>query len=785
MNQKRVPLYDRLPEIYRIRDAEQLPPGQLQAYLAAVEEVFGAVHENIESLYHDLFIETCDEWVIPYHADLLGTSHLKGEPRTLQPRTLRADVADTIALRRRKGTLGAIELLTHNLTGWAAHAFELRENLSWNQHLNHQRPDAGGNPPYADGTPGRDRFTVSRGGTIPVRDPAMLTLLYTPFDPMAHVADVKPATPGGIHYNLPNLAIFLWRLKGYRIGLSQPLSKGFTHIAGASGNEAEFAVYFDLHPLDRPVRLFNTFRYDPNRRPLHLTELDATPSPILPARLNSRSQAGNPSAYVSVDTYDPATVDFSDFNLTDVGLQLFLPETTFGGNEWAFRGENLCAWETGLKRPLQNREIAIDPIIGRVMFGVATAAERNALIADLVVAYTYGAVGPVGAHPIVRSPRPTELFGEAVDLRIVNSFTGTPTLQDVLANIHNAPRPIVIEIQDSLVHDLDLAALAGTINEDGGANLRLNRSLIIRSASGHRPIIRLARPLRFRPTRVFDPDPAVQVQLDAIIDRLTVRFEGIYLTRTAGFPGGQPLIARAAVARLEILNSTFDPGGFRRRDGSRAPVFRSLALAEPYGFSNANDEIAFKPTPEIHFQLSMGGSLLIGEGYRLYLTDSILDAGRGVGDPLDNVFAISSGSDPVNAWGPPTDVRGATFFGRVRVARIQGQGGIWTQRLEVHNNQTGCLKFSYFSGDGDRLPPHHACVFGDEARLAFAHEWFEQPAYGQLLRVTDFRIRERGPRHDAMGSFGFQLDAHKWTNINIRFREFMPVGIRPLLIPVT
>src|SRR5690242_2080306 len=135
----RVPLYERLPEIYRIRDAELEPAGQLRAYLALVEEAFGAVHESIESLYHDLFIETADDWVIPYIGDLLGSSHLAGDPWTL-----RADVADTVALRRRKGTLGAIELLTFDLTGWGVHCLELRERLVWLNHLNHQRPDAGG-----------------------------------------------------------------------------------------------------------------------------------------------------------------------------------------------------------------------------------------------------------------------------------------------------------------------------------------------------------------------------------------------------------------------------------------------------------------------------------------------------------------------------------------------------------------------------------------------------------------------------------------------------------------
>ena len=112
-NNKRVELYRRLPEIYRIKDEDlpklyfhgdgPVPAFQLRSYLEPVEEMFSAIHENIESLYHDLFIETCDEWVIPYIADLLGTTHLSGDGWTL-----RADVASTIALRRRKGTLGAI-----------------------------------------------------------------------------------------------------------------------------------------------------------------------------------------------------------------------------------------------------------------------------------------------------------------------------------------------------------------------------------------------------------------------------------------------------------------------------------------------------------------------------------------------------------------------------------------------------------------------------------------------------------------------------------------------------
>ena len=128
----------------------------------------------------------------------------------------------------------------------------------------------------------------------------------------------------------------------------------------------------------------------------------------------------------------------------------------------------------------------------------------------------------------------------------------------------------------------------------------------------------------------------------------------------------------------------------------------------------------------------------------------------------------------------------------MRVESIEGRGGIWVHALEVLNNQIGCLKFSYFSGEPlDRLPQSHACVKGMNtagetiAQLQFVSEVFGNPAYCQLANTTDQRIREQGPQDDAMGAFGFLSEAHKRRNLQIRFREFMPVGIRPLLIPVT
>jgi len=881
MTEPRVPLYERLPEIYRIKDEEQDPPGQLRHYLALVEDVYSDIHANIEALYHDLFIDTCEDWVIPYIGDLLGVSHLKGEPWTL-----RADVADTIALRRRKGTLGSIERLVYNLTRWGVHCRELRESLVWSQHLNHQRPDVGGDPPYS--LPSVTRFTPIRGGTVTLREPAMLSLLDTPFDPFAHVPDVKPPSVGAIRYNLPNLAIFLWRLEDYRVPAAQPLFAGSAQV----GATDVYAVRFSVDPLGRPVRLFNTYQFDPDVQPPVVTEADRTPSPIPRARLNEASESGRPECYVTVNTYDPSG---EGPELADVGLQLHLPAEQFEGREWPtsdpdldswrVRGGNLCGWEEALATPLQLEydlrlmsvdttdeledegrslviialvgndlyirifdisgvvvvdkaehellsveteadlatlkqrldpfhdesglrreeieefirsaisivgytfqlgEILIDPDIGRIVIGVA-AEEVAALQHNLRVSYTYGAVGPVGAHPTDRTPTPSPWDEDTAETREVRHHGTTPlTLNDALHEIDEAAGPVIVEIQDSLIHDLDLSAIDDADPEDGGPNLRLNTPLLVRAASGQRPIIRFNQPLRCRPV-----DPAEA-------DGLVLRLEGLYLTRSDD-EVDYPLIARAALDRLEIINCTLNPGGHRILDGTaegaRSPIRDSLLLHESFGFSDPQEANAFNQTPNIIIQHSITGPLLIDRSYRLSLTHSIVDAGSGVeatrNAPYtldvhgDMAFAVSAATDPAEGRGPPTQADRATFLGPMRVESIDARGAIWTRTLEVLNNQIGCIKYSYLAGVADRLPQHHACVFGSDARLRFTSEIFGDPAYGQLALSSDFRIRERGLGDDAMGAFGFLLEAHKWRNLQIRFREFMSVGVRPLLIPVT
>jgi hypothetical protein len=265
--------------------------------------------------------------------------------------------------------------------------------------------------------------------------------------------------------------------------------------------------------------------------------------------------------------------------------------------------------------------------------------------------------------------------------------------------------------------------------------------------------------------------------------------EGLYITRDAIFPDGEPLIARAAINSLEIKGCTLDPGGSLMLSGNRAPIKTSIDLKIPYGFANNSEKDAFNQVPLLILERTVCGPIFIDEGYLLLrLINSIIDAGSGTRiDPASANFAVSGRSlDPSNSWSAPISVQGLTVFGKMRSKKVEGVslGAIWIHLLEILDNQIGCIKLSYFSGEGDRLPTHFGCVNGNEAKLQFESEVFLNPSYGQLSHLTDFRIRERGPNDDAMGAFGFLLDAHKWRNLTIRYSE-LPVGLRPFILRVT
>ena len=70
MSQSPDRLYDLLPAVYRLRDAEQGYP--LKALMTVIAEQVNIVEDDISQLYDNWFIETSQDWVVPYLGDLIG-----------------------------------------------------------------------------------------------------------------------------------------------------------------------------------------------------------------------------------------------------------------------------------------------------------------------------------------------------------------------------------------------------------------------------------------------------------------------------------------------------------------------------------------------------------------------------------------------------------------------------------------------------------------------------------------------------------------------------------------
>jgi hypothetical protein len=197
----KIRLKDLLPPIYsQDIDGAGCP---LCALLEIIENQVNVVENDILQLYNNWFIETCQDWVVPYIGDLIGyrqinsgvdQSNLGSARQKGRILTPRMDVANTIRYRRRKGTLSVLESISQDVSGWTVRAIEMFTTLAFTQNLNHLRKDIGRS---AD---------LSKVGTV-----------GEPFSELAHIADLRSGCCDSRYYNTTGVGIFVWRLKPYSV----------------------------------------------------------------------------------------------------------------------------------------------------------------------------------------------------------------------------------------------------------------------------------------------------------------------------------------------------------------------------------------------------------------------------------------------------------------------------------------------------------------------------------------------------------------------------------------
>ncbi len=432
-------LYALLPAVYRLRDADEGYP--LRALTAVMEAELSAVETDIAQLYENWFVETCQEWVVPYLGDLLGVRGLRNAAGGSF--TQRARVANTIGYRRRKGTAAVLEQVARDVTGWPAHAVEYFQLLAGTQHLTHVRP--------------------GMAGTASLRDSSSLELVNGPFEQVAHTGEVRHIDNGRGRYNIPDIGVFLWRLQSYPVLRSRPRLV-----------TAEADAGFTFHPVGREAPLFNRARTETAIS--HLAREEDVPAPLrrraLYDELEARRRALSAGAEV-VETYfgdDPVVQVFFDGNL-------LRPEQVMVCNLDPWRRPEQV--QVGLPdKTTVDTMVSIDPANGRL-----TLCDGVAIPASLEVSYAYGFSGDLGGGPYDRRESVeawAALVGRPVtwQVGVTTDASAEPgvlfeTLGDAVAawNAQGPGTVGVIAIMDSRSYEENLTGAGGRIDVPEGSHL--------------------------------------------------------------------------------------------------------------------------------------------------------------------------------------------------------------------------------------------------------------------------------------------------------------------------
>ncbi len=423
-------LMNLLPAFYRVQDTD----GSLRALMGVISEQIGVVETDLDQLYADAFIETCAEWAIPYIGDLIGYKPLPGT-------TSRAEVANTIGYRRRKGTAGVLEDLARDVTQiGAAVVVEYFTTLATTAHLTHPRP--------------------KHAGTASLRDIRALGRLGTPFDTLPRSGEARRIGRRGGRYNIPNVEINLYRNRRLHVTHAQP-----------------FLVSKNIY----------TFH------PLGLDQTLHQPPPAVSGGLEERTSERDVPINIRRRTLEQDLEDHRQ-NLTDLVPSTFVLPFEIVLNGTALKPEQIVASEiansavpflaTASKTYTRTNSpgisttypivAAVDPVRGRFVF------RTDIVVTTIEVHFDYAFPAPIGGG----SYRPDEL-GPVT--QVVKASGGFATVAAAIADL--AGKAGTIEIEDSRTYT-DALTLTVAAPPASGARNRI----VIRAKGGERPTLQLTAP---------------------------------------------------------------------------------------------------------------------------------------------------------------------------------------------------------------------------------------------------------------------------------------------------
>jgi len=729
-----------LPYVYRERDAEiaardGLSEGPLSSLIGAIAAQIGAVEDNVEQLYNNWFVETCEPWVLPYIGALLGLTRLP--PTSSAVFTPRAFIANAMGGRRRKGTPGMLEQLARDATGWHAHVVEYFRHLAQTQHLNRYRPTEWLTPDL------RDSETLER-----------LSSPFTSTNRLPEVRNIDGPYPGW--FNIPNIGIHLWPLSAF----APPESARFA-IEARPETEAPTAANWYLHPLGIPTQLFNRpLSHDPSegaavtalaherdvpeplrRLPLHL-ELEALRQSVADgASAPTLRYFGEerPVLILYIDD-EPEPIPPAEIRIVDFSHGWPAPAATL-----AYAPSSGGA---DVNLPIR---CAVDPVRGQVAFAPGTEPAR------LRSVYAYGFTMEMGGGPYDRLAEHRDRDPGDVGFQIGVSRLLAPlpgvivaTLTEAIA-AWNAQTPGtrgVICVMDSMRYAEDLH-----IEIPGGSQLTL---------------IAADWPEAETDPGVFERFPGVFSP-----DRLRPHLRGnIEIAGTAPAESVNP--GAIYLEGLLIEGSlTVVPGHLGSLTLAHSTMTQNMTIETDGAGRNAELRISLRKS-RLH-RLQCPADLE---------TISVEDCIVGIPDePETPALAAADAA---------LDLARSTFWGPVGCREVEASDCIFMQGLAAERTQTGCVRYSYL-GPGSDAPRPFRCqpqlsignetdpgsieIIARRVRPLFESIEPTHPAYARLHAHGPQAIRRGGENQTEMGVFSGLEEPLREDFLRGNLEDFLRAGL--------
>lgn len=642
-------LYSLLPALIRQRD--QRTDKALEQLLAIIDDQATQIERDLERMYDNWFIETCEDWVVPYIGDLLGYDLPPGAlapgassaalERVLAPRR---EVGNLIAQRRRKGTAVVLEALARDTTNWPARAVEYYQRLVVAQHLDHTRPE--------------------RVATIDIHSHAELLLLNSPFDTSCRIVDLRRI--GDVEsrgkFNITNVGLHVYRQRRYTV----------TRTAAYCREDQGLNCYtFSVLGNDAPLFRLPRQPSDPSRSatkeqvplPIGRFELEADDSPV---RADARLYGVDCSLSLSAANWPRNGAG------GDIAAAAIIPADLSG---WSYK--------------VPKGRIAIDPVLGRIMFPASQAPASG-----VTVSYGYGFAMDVGGgeYPRALPPMPAP-----VDLAVTRADDMTPvhgefaTIAQAVSDWRSRRDPTVAVTNRAKAALLVELADSGVYRGSLDLLLQPGESVWIVAAPSKRPVLWLGD------FRAGGPD-AISVRGGRgsrfALDGVLVAGRGIDVAPLPLDDQDSAAQSDADLCQVLIRHSTLVPGwGLQHNCEPHRPSEPSIVLN--------GSRTCLRIEHSIVGAIRVVSDSVGPDRARIAIEDSIVDATStmrtAIGGPGGEIAAAD------------VCVARSTVVGETLVhAVVRADNALFVGHVAVARRQTGCMRYCYVPPHS-RTPQRHHC----------------------------------------------------------------------------